>query len=69
VDEIEHHRAMSCSTLRLLGTIDDGGDTDVWVPESRRTSRDLLILVDEAVASVASSDLVELGSTAVGEWA
>jgi hypothetical protein len=41
----------------------------VWVPESRRTSRDLLILVDEAAASVASSDLVELGSTAVGEWA
>jgi hypothetical protein len=37
---------------------------DLW-----RTSRDLLILVDEAVASVTSSDLVELGSAAVGEWA
>jgi hypothetical protein len=45
------------------------GSARLWVPESRRTSRDLLILVDEAAASVASSDLVELGSSAVGDWA
>src|SRR5687768_15049399 len=36
--------------------------------ESRRTSPDLLILVDEAAAP-AASDLVELGWSAVGEWA
>jgi hypothetical protein len=46
-----------------------GSASILWVPDRRRRLCDLPILVDEAVASVASSDLVELGSTAVGEWA
>ena len=37
-------------------------------PESRRTLCDLLILVDEAAEAVASSDLVDLGWRAAGEW-
>ncbi len=40
----------------------------VWVPESRRTSCDLLILVDEPAEAVASLDLVDLGCSAAGEW-
>ena len=40
----------------------------LWVPETLHTSRDLLILVDDAAASVTSSDLGRLGSTVVGEW-
>jgi hypothetical protein len=41
----------------------------LWVPETRVRSCDLLILVDEAAETVASFDLVELGSCAAGEWA
>jgi hypothetical protein len=33
-------------------------DLELWVPRSRRTSCDLLILVDEAAEAVASLDLV-----------
>jgi hypothetical protein len=40
----------------------------LWVPESRRTPRDLLILVDDAAASVTAPDLGGLGSTDMGEW-
>ena len=40
----------------------------VWVPESRRTSCDLLILVDESAEAVVSLDLVDLGCCATGEW-
>ena len=40
--------------------------TDLWVPETPHTLRDLLILVDDAAASVTSSDLGRLGSTVVG---
>jgi hypothetical protein len=61
-------RRGSESGYALAGLLDEFV-LHLWVPESRRTSRELLILVDEAVASVTSSDLVELGSTAVGEWA
>ena len=38
------------------------------VPESRRTSCDLLILVDEPAEAVVSFDLVDLGCCATGEW-
>jgi hypothetical protein len=37
------------------------------VPESRRTSCNLLILVDEAAEAIASLDLVDLGWCAAGE--
>jgi hypothetical protein len=30
----------------------------LWVPETRRTSRDLLILVEQSAKSVALSDVV-----------
>ena len=40
----------------------------VWVPETLRTSRDLLIFVDQSTDLVASSDVVDLGCCAVGEW-
>jgi hypothetical protein len=55
------------STLLILIQRSDS-DSGLVGPESRRTSRDLVILVDEAAASIASSDLVELGSSAVEEW-
>ena len=42
--------------------------TALWVPESRRTSCDLLILVDEPAEAVVSLDLVGLGCCAAGEW-
>jgi hypothetical protein len=49
---------------------DEGArDRRLWVPESRYTSRDLLILMDEAAAAVASSELVGLGPSAVGKRA
>ena len=41
----------------------------VWVPETLRTSCDLLIFVEEAAEAVVSLDLVDLGRRAVGEWA
>jgi hypothetical protein len=41
---------------------------NLCVPESRRTSRDLLILVDEPAEAVVSFDLVDLGCCATGEW-
>ena len=40
----------------------------LWVPESRRTSCDLLILVEEPAEAVVSFDLVDLGCCATGEW-
>src|SRR4051794_34936083 len=40
----------------------------LWVPESRRTSCDLLILVDKPAEAVVSFDLVGLGWCATGEW-
>ena len=42
--------------------------TGLWVPESRRTSCDLLILVDEPAEAVVSLDLVGLSCCAAGEW-
>ena len=33
----------------------------LWVPETRRTSRDLLILVEQSAKSVAPSEVVDLG--------
>ena len=42
----------------------------LWVPEALQTSCALLIFVEEAAAdAVASSDGVDLGWSAVGEWA
>ena len=35
-------------------------NTRLWVPETRYTSRDLLILVEQSVESVATSDVVDL---------
>jgi hypothetical protein len=40
----------------------------LWVPEIRRASCDLLILVDEPAEAVVSLDLVDLGWCAAGEW-
>ena len=40
----------------------------LWVPESRRTSCNLLILVDKPAEAVVSFDLVDLGCCATGEW-
>jgi hypothetical protein len=40
----------------------------LWVPETLRTSHDLLIFVDQSTDLVASSDVVDLGCCAVGEW-
>jgi hypothetical protein len=40
----------------------------LWVPESRRTSCDLLVLVHEPAKAVVSLDLVRLGRCAAGEW-
>jgi hypothetical protein len=40
----------------------------LWVPETLHTSRDLLIFVDQSTDLVASSDVVDLGCCAVGEW-
>ena len=40
----------------------------LWVPESRRMSCDLLILVDEPAEAVVSFNLVDLGCCATGEW-
>jgi hypothetical protein len=37
-------------------------------PKRRKTSRDLLILVDEPAEAVVSLDLVDLGCWATGEW-
>jgi hypothetical protein len=42
--------------------------SSVWVPESRRMSCILLILVDEPAEAVASFDLVDLGCCVTGEW-
>jgi hypothetical protein len=42
--------------------------TMVWVPETRLTSCDLLIFVEQPGEAVVSSDVVDLGSGAVGEW-
>jgi hypothetical protein len=39
----------------------------LWVPETRRTSCGLLILVEQPTESVASSDVVDLGSGALGQ--
>ena len=49
----------------VRGFIDD---MRLWVPETRRTSCDLLILVDEPAEAVVSLDLVDPGWCAVGEW-
>ena len=38
------------------------------MPESRPTSRDLLILVDEPAEAVVSLDLVGLSCCAAGKW-
>ena len=39
----------------------------MWVPETRRTSRDLLILVEQSAEPVAPPDGVNLGCCALGE--
>jgi hypothetical protein len=45
-----------------------GSPSILWVPQSRCTSCDLLILVDEPAEAVVSFDLVGLGWCAAGEW-
>jgi hypothetical protein len=40
----------------------------LWVPETRRTSRDLLILVEQSAEAVAPSSVVDLGCCVVGKW-
>ncbi len=40
----------------------------LWVPETRLTSCDLLILVDQSAESIASSDVVDLGCCVMGKW-
>jgi hypothetical protein len=40
----------------------------LWVPETRCTSRDLLILVEQSAESVPPSDVVDPGSGPVGKW-
>ena len=42
--------------------------TALWVPETLRTSCDVLIFVEEAADAVVSLDLADLGRRAVGEW-
>jgi hypothetical protein len=39
----------------------------LWVPETRCASCDLLILVEQPTESVASSDVIDLGSGALGQ--
>ena len=51
-----------------LGPTPPYGVRSLWVPESRRMSCDLLILVDEPAEAVVSFDLVDLGCCATGEW-
>ena len=41
--------------------------TGLWVPETLRTSCDLLIFVEEAAEAVVSFDLGDVGRRAVGE--
>jgi hypothetical protein len=40
----------------------------LWVPETRCTSRDLLILVEQAAEPVSSSEGAGLDSCALGQW-
>src|SRR3954453_3019355 len=40
----------------------------LWVPETPRTSRDLLILVEQSAEPVAPSNGVRLASRSLGEW-
>ena len=61
------------SRLMLLARASSSKDIEwlvlrLWVPESRRMSCDLLILVDEPAEAVVSFDLVDLGWCATGEW-
>jgi hypothetical protein len=66
-----HGRAGACLRAILearLREVAVFNDTAVWVPGTLRTSCDLLIFVDQAAESVASSDVVDLGCGAVGKW-
>jgi hypothetical protein len=40
----------------------------LWVPETLHMSCDVLIFVEEAAEAVVSSDVVDRGSGAGGEW-
>ena len=40
----------------------------LWVPETRPTSCDLLIFMEQSAKPVSSSNGVDLGSGAVGQW-
>jgi hypothetical protein len=40
---------------------------ELWVPETRHISRDLLILVDQSAEAVAEADVVDLGCCPVRE--
>jgi hypothetical protein len=42
--------------------------TDLWVPETRAMSCDVLIFVEEAADAVASGDLADPGRCTVGKW-
>jgi hypothetical protein len=44
------------------------GNTVLWVPETRSTSCDLLIFMEQSAKPVSSSNGVDLGSGAVGQW-
>ena len=59
LERAAHARAVATAKGRRIG---------LWVPESRRTSCDLLILADEPAEAVVSFDLVDLGCCATGEW-
>jgi hypothetical protein len=54
--------------LRVSGEQASLGFYGLWVPETRCTSRDLLILVEQAAEPVSSSDGAGLDSCALGEW-
>jgi hypothetical protein len=56
------------SLVALPRTCGVPGCATLWVPETLHTSRDLLIFVDQSTDLVASSDVVDLGCCAVGEW-
>jgi hypothetical protein len=57
-----HHAIFTDSPLAMLAAW-----TDLWVPETRRTSGDLLIFMEEPAEAVASFDLGGLACCTTGE--
>jgi len=56
---IRAHAAFLTDQGETLRTVGDG--LRLWVPETRPTSCDLLVFVDEAAESIKSADAVDLG--------